>query len=198
VSGLKSPFFWFVLAVLTTAGLTALGPQEQSLGSNIRIVYLHGAWVLTSEAVLALSALVGLFGILARRDRLHQWSSALGRTGLFFWVTDLPLSVWAMEANWNGLFLSEPRFRLAVIFAITGVLLQVGLTLLAKPAFTSLFNVLFFVALWIGLKEAGYVMHPPPSPIFGSGILALELFFAGLILLTMIAAWFLTRWWLSR
>jgi hypothetical protein len=198
VSGLKSPFFWFILAVLTTAGLTALGPQEQSLGSDVRIVYLHGAWVLTAEAALGLSAFVGLLGILVRRDRLHHWSSALGRTGLFFWVIDLPLSVWAMDANWNGLFLSEPRFRLAVIFAITGVLLQIGLTLLARPAFTSLFNVLFFVALWISLKEAGYVLHPPPSPIFGSGILSLELFFIGLILLTMIAAWFLTRWWLSR
>jgi hypothetical protein len=96
------------------------------------------------------------------------------------------------------LFLSEPRFRIAVIFAITGVLLQVGLTLLAKPAFTSLFNVLFFVALWIGLKEAGYVLHPPPSPILNSGVLSLQLFFIGLTLLTMIAAWFLTRWWLSR
>jgi hypothetical protein len=198
VSGLKSPFFWFILAVLTTAGLTALGPQEQSLGSNVRIVYLHGAWVLTAEAALGLSALVGLLGILSRSDRIHHWSSALGRTGLFFWVVDLPLSVWAMEANWNGLFLSEPRFRLAVIFAVTGVLLQVGLTLLAKPAFTSVFNVLFFVALWISLKEAGYVLHPPPSPIFGSGILSLELYFIGLILLSVIAAWFLTRWWLSR
>ncbi len=198
MSGLKSPFFWFVLAVLTIAALTALGPQEQSLGSNVRIVYLHGAWVLTAEAVLALSALAGLLGILFRRERLHSWSSALGRTGLFFWVTDLPLSVWAMQTNWNGLFLGEPRFRLAVIFAVTGVLLQVGLTLLARPVFTSLFNVLFFVALWISLKEAGYVLHPPPSPIFSSGILSLQLFFIGLILLTMIAAWFLTRWWRSR
>ena len=198
MSGLKSPFFWFVLALLTTAGLTALGPQEQSLGSSVRIVYLHAAWVLTAEAALGFSALVGLFGILARRDRLHHWSSALGRTGLFFWVTDLPLSVWAMEANWNGLFLSEPRFRIAAIFAITGVLLQVGLTLLAKPAFTSLFSILFFVALWIGLKEAGYVLHPPPSPIFSSGIISLQLYFIGLTLLTMIAGWFLTRWWLSR
>jgi hypothetical protein len=198
VSGLKSPFFWFVLAVLTTAGLTALGPQEQSLGANVRIVYLHGAWVLTAEAVFGLSALAGLLGILFRRDRLHHWSAALGRTGLFFWVTDLPLSVWAMQTNWNGLFLAEPRFRLAVIFAVTGVLLQIGLTLLAKHPFTSLFNVLFFVGLWITLREARYVLHPPPSPIFGSGVLALELFFVGLILLTMIAAWFLTRWWLSR
>lgn len=195
---LKSPFFWFVLALLTTAGLTALGPEEQSLGANARIVYLHGAWVLTAEAALGFSALAGLLGILFRRERLHQWSVALGRSGLFFWVTYLPLSVWAMQANWNGLFLSEPRFRVAVIFAISGVLLQIGLTLLAKPVFSSLFNVLFFVALRITLSQAGYVLHPPPSPIFESGILALQLFFIGITFLTMVAAYFMTRWWLSR
>jgi hypothetical protein len=195
---LKSPSFWFVLAVLTTAALTALGPEEQSLGANVRVVYLHAAWVLTAEGALGLSAVAGSLGILTRRARLHQWSAALGRTGLFFWVTDLPLSLWAMQANWNGLFLSEPRFRIAVIFAATGVLLQVGLTLLARPVFTSLFNVFFFVALWIELKQAGYVLHPPPSPIFGSGVLSLELFLIGIIFLTMAAAYFMTRWWLSR
>jgi hypothetical protein len=198
MSFLKSPFFWFVLAVLTTAALTSLGPEEQSLGANVRIVYLHGAWVLTAETVLGLSAAAGLLGILTRRERLNRWSTALGRTGIFFWVIDLPLSLWAMQANWNGLFLSEPRFRIAVIFAATGVLLQIGLTLLARPVFTSLFNVFFFVALWIELKQAGYVLHPPPSPIFGSGILSLELFFVGIIFLTMAAAYFMTRWWLSR
>jgi hypothetical protein len=195
---LKSPFFWFVLALLTTAGLTALGPEEQSLGANVRIVYLHGAWVLTAETALGISAFAGLLGILFRRERLHQWSLALGRSGLFFWVTYLPLSVWAMQANWNGLFLSEPRFRIAVIFAISGVLLQIGLTLLARPVFSSLFNVLFFVALRIALSQAGYVLHPPPSPIFSSGILALQLFFIGITFLTMVAAYFMTRWWLSR
>jgi hypothetical protein len=40
-------------------------------------------------------------------------------------------------------------------------------------------------------------MHPPPSPIFGSGILSLQLFFVGVILLTLAAAFFLTRWWLK-
>jgi hypothetical protein len=57
---------------------------------------------------------------------------------------------------------------------------------------------LFFVALRIGLSQADYVLHPPPSPIFGSGDLALQLFFIALIFLTMVAAWFMTRWWLSR
>ena len=198
MSRLKSPFFWFILALLTTAGLTALGPQEKSLGNAVRIVYLHGAWALTAETALGLSAAAGLLGILFRREKLQRWSAAMGYSGLFFWVTYLPLSLWAMQANWNGLFLTEPRFRVAVIFSVTGVLLQTGLTLLAKPAFTSLFNVLFFVALRIGLSRADYIMHPPPSPIFNSGILALQLFFIGILFLTMVSAYFMFRWWLQK
>jgi hypothetical protein len=198
MSRLKSPFFWFVLAVLTTAALTALGPEEKSLGENVRIVYLHAAWVLTAEAAFFAAAAAGLLGILFHRERLQRWSTALGRTGIFFWLTYLPLSLWAMQANWNGLFLSEPRFRLAVTFAVTGVLMQIGLTLLSRPIFNSLFNVLFFAALEISLRQADYVMHPPPSPIFGSGILSLELYFIGVLFLTMAAAYFLTHWWLQR
>ncbi len=198
MSLLKSPFFWFVLALLTTAGLTAIGPQESSLGDNIRIVYLHGAWVLTAEAALALAALAGLFGILTRRTGLHRWSAALGRTGIFFWVTYLPLSLWAMQTSWNGMFLSEPRFRASVVLAAAGILLQIGVTLLSRPGITSVINVLFFAALQISLSRAGYVLHPPPSPIFGSGVLSIELFFVGIIFLTMAAAYFMTRWWLAR
>jgi hypothetical protein len=198
MSRLKSPFFWFLLALLTTAGLTAIGPEERSLGENIRIVYLHGAWALTAEAAFGLAAAAGLFGILFRRERLQRWSAALGYTGLFYWITYLPLSLWAMQANWNGLFLAEPRFRVAVIFSVTGFLLQIGLALLSRPLFTSLLNVLFFVALRIGLAQADYIMHPPPSPIFSSGILSLQLYFVGVIFLTMASAYFMTRWWLSR
>jgi hypothetical protein len=193
-----SPLLWFILVLLVTAGLTALGPKDQSLGNNVRIVYLHGAWVLTAEAALGFSAAAGLLGILFRRERLQRWSAALGFTGLFFWVTSLPLSLWAMQANWNGLFLAEPRFRVAVIFSVTGVLLQLGLTLLARPLFTSLFNVLYFVALRIALARSAYVMHPPPSPIFSSGILSLQVFFIVVLLLTISAAWFMTRWWLQK
>jgi hypothetical protein len=194
----QSPFLWFILILLVTAGLTAFGPRDQSLGNNVRIVYLHGAWVLTAEAALGLSAATGLLGILFRREGLQRWSAALGYTGLFFWVTSLPLSLWAMQANWNGLFLAEPRFRVAVIFSVTGVLLQLGLLLLARPVFTSLFNVLFFAALRISLTQAGYVMHPPPSPIFSSGILSLQVFFVMVTLLSLVAAWFMTRWWLQK
>ena len=50
----QSPFLWFILALLATAGLTAIGPQEKLLGNAVRIVYLHGSWALTAEAALGL------------------------------------------------------------------------------------------------------------------------------------------------
>src|SRR5512147_2018640 len=117
---LKSPLAWFFITILVIAVLALFGPEEKDLGANVRIVYLHGAWVLTAELVLLLAGLAGLVGLLTPRKDFHGWSAALGRTGIFFWVTYLPLSLLAMQTNWNGMFLAEPRFRLAVIFAVTG------------------------------------------------------------------------------
>jgi len=193
MSKLKSPLTFFFITIIVIALLALFGPEEKSLGANVRIVYLHGAWVLSAEVAFVAAALAGLMALITKRDAFHQWSAALGRTGIVFWVTYLPLSLWAMESNWNGLFLSEPRFRLAVIFAITGVLLQVGLWLINTNWITSIANIIFIVVLRVIFATADNVMHPPPSPIFNSGIYAIIGFFLALILLTLVAAYFLTR-----
>jgi len=197
MSKLKSPLILFIITVIVIALLALFGPEEQSLGANVRIVYLHGAWVLSAELAFVAAALAGLIALITKRDIFHQWSAALGRTGIIFWVTYLPLSLWAMESNWNGLFLSEPRFRLAVIFAVTGVLLQVGLWLINTNWITSVANIIFIVVLRVIFATADNVMHPPPSPIFNSGNYTIISFFLALILLTLIAAYFLTRVFLS-
>ncbi|MBN2115506.1 MAG: hypothetical protein JW730_02985 [Anaerolineales bacterium] len=190
---LKSPLTLFFAALIAIALLALFGPEERSLGASVRIVYLHGAWVLTAELAFIAAGLAGLAALITSRDRLHQWSAALGRTGIVFWVTYLPLSLWAMQSNWNGLFLSEPRFRLAAIFAVTGVLLQVGLWLIGTDWVTSLANLSFIVALRAVFATAENIMHPPPSPIFNSGNYVIIGFFLALNLLAVVAAYFLTR-----
>ena len=189
---LSAPLRLFFATLAAIAILALFGPEEQTLGANVRVVYLHGAWVLTAEAAFALAGLAGLLGLLTRRIAFHNWSAALGRTGLLFWLTYLPLSLWAMQSNWNGLFLAEPRFRLAVTFAGVGVLLQAGLWLWSLPWLTSLTNLLLIVVLRLAFAAARNVMHPPPSPIFSSGNYAIIGFFIGLNLLTLLAAYFLT------
>ena len=189
----KSSLDLFFAALIVIALLALFGPEERSLGASVRIVYLDGAWVLAAELALVAAGLAGLIALITRRATLHNWSAALGRTGIFFWVTYLPLSLWAMQSNWNGLFLAEPRFRLAAIFAVTGLLLQAGLWLIKTDWITSTANILFIVVLRIIFSTAENIMHPPPSPIFNSGNYVIIGFFVLLILLTLIAAYFLTR-----
>ncbi len=192
-----------VLVIIVIA--TFFGPEEKALGSNVRIVYLHGAWVLTAEiafvaaAMCAALGLVGLFvpALNPRMDGLLNWSEALAKTGTVFWVTYLPLSLWAMESNWNGLFLAEPRFRLAVTFAVVGVLMQAGLWMINHKLLAAAANIAFIIVLRVIFATAANIMHPPPSPIFNSGNYVIISYFVGLNLLTWLAAFFLARWWLS-
>ncbi len=200
-----SPIYYFlgVVAIMVIAAL--FGPEEKSLGSNVRIVYLHGAWVLAAEIAFIAAAITGALGLLARyiaalasrENAFHNWSAALGRTGIVFWVTYLPLSLWAMQTNWNGLFLAEPRFRLALTFAVVGVLLQAGLWIVSNKLLTSAANIAFIITLRVVFASAQNIMHPPPSPIFNSGLWNIIIFFVLLNVLAWVAAYFLTRWFLT-
>ncbi|MBI5963974.1 MAG: hypothetical protein HY863_10900 [Chloroflexi bacterium] len=193
----KSPLFYFLLTIVLLALMALFGPEEKSLGSNVRIVYLHGAWVLAAEVAFIAAALAGLLGLLLRKNIFHAWSAALGRTGIVFWLTYLPLSLFAMQANWNGLFLAEPRFRIAMIFAITGILLQLGLLLFNISWLTSLANIIYIITLRVVFATAQNIMHPPPSPIFNSGLWNIILFFVALNILAWVAGYFLTRFFLG-
>ena len=185
--------FLILIFLIAIAILTFFGPQEESLGTNVRLVYLHGAWVLTAEIVFLAAALAGVGALVTRKKILHDWSRVLGQTGILFWITYLPLSLWAMQANWNGLFLAEPRFRLALIFAVAGFLLQTGLWIMSLPWLTSLANILFIITLRIVFTSATNVMHPPPSPIFNSGNTWLIVYFILLNLLTLVTAFLITQ-----
>ena len=189
----KSPLFWFGMTLAVVAGFTLLGPAERSLGTNVRVVYLHGAWVWAALASFLAAALLGLVGLILQRVNLQHWSRALGRSGLIFWITYLPLSMWAMQTNWNGLYLDEPRWRFALVFTIGGLVLQIGVALVEEPAWAAAANVAYFMALVLALVNTEYVMHPP-SPILDSDAARIQLFFAGLLLLTLLAAGLLARW----
>ena len=189
---MKSALFWFVLNLLAIIVVTAIGPAEKSLGTNVRVVYLHGAWVWAALICIFAAAVAGIVGLISRRQTAHYWSLALGRTGLIFWITYLPLSLWAMQTNWNGLFLSEPRWRVAIVFAVGGLVMQVGISMLDNPAWASAFNVVYVLILTYVLQTTDQVMHPG-SPIFGSGSWRIQVYFLVLVLLTLLAAWQMAR-----
>ena len=185
--------------LVVIAAVTAVAPLEKTLGANVRLVYFHGAWVWTGKAAFALAGLAGLaalmvFGVPAAQQRWAAWSLALGRAGLVFWLTYLPLSLLVQQLNWGGIYWDEPRWRVPLAFGVTAVALQVALVLFDRPVLTAVGNLVFGLALWIGLANVQNVLHPD-SPIFGSGSVRIELFFSALVLLSLfcmlqIAVWF--------
>jgi hypothetical protein len=190
----KLAWAWFTITLLAIGIFTLLGPAENSLGMHIRIVYLHGAWVWAALAAFLASGICGGVGLLTHRHSWHSWSESFGRTGLIFWITYLPLSLLAMQSNWNGLFLAEPRWRLALVFSVAGILLQAGLALADKPALTSGFNLGYLVALLIALVQTPNVMHPA-SPILTTNAWRIQSYFFGLVLLVLVAVYQMARWW---
>ena len=118
---------------------------------------------------------------------------ALGQAAALFWITYLPMSLLVMQANWNGLFLEEPRFRIGLNFAIVAALLQVGNLMLRRPDWASALNLLFLAGLAFSLSSSREIMHPS-SPIAQSGQVLLQAYFLLLTLACLAAGWQLTRW----
>ncbi len=187
----KSPIQWFAIALIAAVVFAALSPLEKTLGANARFVYFHGAWVWTGMIGFTLAALIGLAALLNRRAAWQRWSQAWGRAGLFFWITFLPMSLWAMQANWGGLFLDEPRWQIPFNLAIVGLLLQIGLSFLPLP-WTCAGNLLFGLLFFFGMRGSEAVLHPE-SPIFNSEAGAIQFFFFGLVVILTLAAWQLAR-----
>lgn len=192
-----SPLFLFLILLIVIIGTSTLGPPERTLGENVRLVYLHGAWVWTSLFGFVASAAIGIIGFVLDKDVLHRWSIALGRSGMAFWLTYLPLSLWTMQLNWNGLFLDEPRWRVAIDFAIVGILLQIAIVIFQRARWGSLLNIAFISALGFVLVQTDQVMHPN-SPIASSNSVSIQGFFGILTVLCITAGLLLARWLHNR
>lgn len=197
----RSPVIKIASIISIIILIALLGPAEATLGKSARLVYLHGALVWTSLIAFSASGLVGIIGIAficLNRNAIifHQWSRALSRSGLIFWIAYLPLSLWAMEANWNGLFLSEPRWRLAIIFAVSGSLLQLGLSFL-PAVWSSTFNPAYILTLFLFVMQTETVMHPI-NPLQGENAWRIQLFFGVLTILTLFASWLFASWFKSQ
>jgi len=177
--------------------VTAFAPLERTLGERARLVYFHGAWVWAGKIAFGAAALAGLAGLLRRSAILNKTSLALGRTGMVFWLTYLPLSLWVQVVNWGGIFWDEPRWRVPLMFGMIGLLLQIGLALISEPRLTSFANLVFGVMLWWLLGNIQNVLHPD-SPILQSDSLRIQIFFVVLLVLSLLFGVLLARLMYSR
>lgn len=176
------------LATLTIVFL--LGPSERSLGTRLRLVLLHGAWVWTGKTLFLVAGLAGLLGLLKPLRGQLSWprlSQVIGLTGLGFWLTYLPMSVLVMTQTWGGIAWQEPRWRVPLLIGLAAVLLQTALWLFRNDTLTCLVNLGFGMGVWYLLAKAENQLHPV-SPVFSSNSLRIQAYFLLLLGLCVLLA----------
>ncbi len=184
INKFKNYLLLWSFLILLTVMVSIIMPQEKTLGSSIRLIYFHGAWVWTGILLFAGAGLLGILAAILNKDALFSWCRATGLAGLFYWLTYLPMSLWVMKASWGGFYFDEPRWRVPFTFAIVAALLQMGLWLINNKRVTAIANTLFAVSLLISLASLTSILHPE-SPILQSDSGSIKLLFITLFTISL-------------
>jgi len=182
----KAGFSWLWVSIPATIAAVALvtltAPLEQTLGINMRMIYLHGTWVWASLVLFATTALLAAAWLVKREEHLYHFTVAASRIALLFWLLYLPQSLMVMKANWGGFYFSEPRWQVPMTFVIIGGLLYIGLALVNNRLLTAGATILYTLVLFWRILSLQSVLHPD-SPIQQSNSITMQLFFLALFLL---------------
>jgi hypothetical protein len=167
----KVLFVTFGLIILAII-LALVAPEEKTLGSYIKLIYVHAAvtWVgmlmFVVSGVLALAALV-LTPLLrnktSRMDeaRIVDWSSAAQRTAIDFWATSVIVGSIAAYFTWGSMFLQmEPRIQVALFILILGFAVSLLGEMFSARAMRAVLNLALPVSGVVLLSITGKLVHP--------------------------------------
>lgn len=189
-------------AVLFTISLLAallllLAPVERTLGSGIKIVYLHVALIWVGMAGLLLAGSLGL-GLLLRPTFVwRHWLQNVSRVAFVFFAVGTAVSLIAEIVNWGAIFWHEPRTASVLQVMAAAVIVQVASSWpLGDRVHGLLHAALAGFMLW-STGRAELVLHPD-NPIGASSSSGIRLGFYGLFLLLSVAAVWLVLYFSER
>ncbi|MCA9988170.1 MAG: hypothetical protein KDE59_27880 [Anaerolineales bacterium] len=191
----RQPWPWLALGGLLTAilFLLYLAPEEATLGSGIRSVYIHVALTWTGMAGFVLAGLLGLAVLATGSEQLLKWMQTLGWVAYGFYVAGVAMSTIASRVNWGAVFWQEPRMQAAFDSLAVATIIIVLNSWVPWVRVRGLLQAIIPAAVaWITYR-APLVLHPR-NPIFSSEALGIQAAFIGLFLLVAATAgWLVWR-----
>lgn len=184
-----------ILGAIVTLALLILwrAPEEQTLGSGIKSVYVHVALSWTGLAGFSLAGLLGLATAVSGREEIESWARPIGWVALAAFAAGLVMSVLAARVNWGGMFWQEPRTNAALQILAVGLIVQLATAwpLPARLKGTLRLGLVLF-AFWL-TGSTPLVLHPR-NPARASSSMAIRLtFFSLFVLFSLAAAWFVLQ-----
>ncbi|HNS49593.1 MAG TPA: hypothetical protein PKO09_00240 [Anaerolineae bacterium] len=175
-----------ILLIILLASWTAMAPAEARIGNLIKLVYVHGALVLSGMLAFSLAGLLAIVALLARRPSWFRAADAAGRGALLAWIVCAISAMAVTKLTWGQLVAwSEPRVRSTALILLAALALEVVARMVNQCDFGAVVRIVMGIAPWIVTRQAEVIRHPV-DPIGGSGSTAIQAFFL-LIVLTVVA-----------
>ncbi len=180
---------WTVsLALVFALGLLLiLSPAEASLGSVVKIVYLHGAAERISTYAYLLAAGCGIVQLVAGRAELVRWTRGLCEIAIAFWVGQFVVSLPAQILAWGGLMWDEPRVVGAFWILVLTALVYLVALWIAEPAWYAVAAVANSVIVLVVLHGAINLLHPL-NPIIASDSVSIKMFYSAIVVVMGVLA----------
>lgn len=182
--------------ILIAIILALIAPEEKTLGSYIRLIYVHAAVMWVGMLMLILSGLLALLSIvralLSRRpknplakDALVDWSSASQLTAIHFWLASISIGSIAAYLTWGSHFWSmEPRLHVTLFILILSFAIHKLGQMVSDKLMRGVLNLSLPVSAILLLTATGKLVHPN-SAFARSDSFEIKLF-AGIITLVFI------------
>lgn len=188
-----------IMAILFLAAACVVwsAPDEKTLGSGIKWVYVHVSFIWTGMLAFVLSGLMGLLSLLRPRETLARRMQTVAAVAWVWFAVGLLLSMVAAKVNWGAVYWDEPRMQASLRFIVASavflLLCRVVENLRIKGGL--LFVTAFFL-MWsfLGIPQ---VLHPK-NPIVESNSMAIKATFLATFVLNVLAAGVVVRMFRTR
>jgi len=187
-------FNWLIpVIILVMIGIVLwISPEERTLGTRIKIVYIHVAFVWAGLIGISLTGLLssGVFWQPTAK-RLQNILPILSLTGVICFVIGFLLSLVAAKVNWGGIAWTEPRAIAATRIIAVAVIVQILAYYLTDIRIRGgLYIGLLLFTIWTQANMRD-VIHPT-NPIFTSDSNSFTIAVLSLFALVMLLAiWFI-------
>lgn len=179
---------WLAAALI----LTTVSPAELTLGSSVKLVFLHAALMWIALIGYTAAGLVSAASLATSSASRSTWADAIVRVSTGILVATGLLGIVTAVVSWGGVLWGEPRMLMLAKMLLLSFATLLASRLIAVQA-QNVLRLLLAAGVWYLLFSTERIVHPV-NPIFTSGDIAIIIFpliIAGCILL---AAYSTTVW----
>ena len=179
------------LIVLTQIIVLIISPEERTLGTGIKPVYLHVSLTWTGMVLLLFSGIIGLLVAITAKENLAIWLSLIFSTAFGLYGTGFLVSMYASYINWGSVPVGEPQalttLNILVVSTVSWILMKWVYPIRVR-ALLSAVPVVFMA--W-SVKSSRMALHPD-NPVNSSPAGIKNTFYIMFFLAILLAVWIMS------